>query len=139
MGNPARPVALLALSLAACAYDPWPGSFAGDTSFQARDCATGAYREPFERRTRVVIMRNAEGLFIHDQCVIHLRELSDVAARFVPMECDTTTDDGTPVHIELVSGSALISGDTLEMEYAMDLSSPAYCLHGSYQFVGFRE
>lgn len=133
-----RRIAWVALALAGCA-DPWAGSYAGTEVSEARDCDTGERFGPFTNDTTVTIERGGDGLFINGRCLFTLDELSDRSAVFRASECDTTLEDGTPVHYELVSGRAELEGDRLVLMYAADIMTPGGCLFSSATFSGFRE
>lgn len=130
--------AILAAALLAGCADPWAGVYDGVTTTEARDCDTGEQLAPDVRDGTVRVERDDRGLFISGRCLLRLDELSDASATVVPTECDTTLEDGTPVHYEIVNGRAERSGDQLALMWATDLTSPGVCLFGSSTFEGSR-
>jgi hypothetical protein len=129
---------LAAVTISACATpDPWPGTYEGETTTEARDCTSGAPYDDTQPQT-VVIERGSAGLFISGRCLIELVELSERSARVEPISCDYALDDGAPVHVEIVEGRATLSGGHLALEYSSEVTSPGACLTALSMFSGDR-
>lgn len=137
-----RPIfsGLLALLVVGCARDPWDGTWDGTSVSDGRDCETGEpISAPVVQSNSVTIIRRSErGLAINGGCFFTLEELSDEQARFDATECDTTLDDGTPIHYRLITGRASLDGDELTIETDVDLRSPTVCLFATSTFIGTR-
>lgn len=132
---------LLALTLlAGCGNgDPWVGAFEGTTVTEGRDCATGETFAPDVQDTAVRIERGSRGLFVAGRCPIFLDELSATTVEIVPVTCDYALDDGTPVHVEIVSGRGGLDGDELALDYSAQLDSPDGCITARAEFIGRRQ
>lgn len=130
-------VAPLALMVAGCATaDPWPGAYDGTSETAAVDCTTGEPTSaPRILDIAIAIERGDRGLFIADDCPIFLDALSDGYAEVLPTACDTSRDDGTPVHIEIVSGSLSLDGDVLTGSYTADATSGTRCVSARAELV----
>lgn len=128
------------MSAACGAPDPWAGSYEGESVIDGRDCTTGELVDgPVVRAVTVRVERGADGLFINARCLLRFEELSTSSARLEPGECESSLDDGTPIHIDVVNGRARLDGDELALDYALDARSPVECVTATYQFVGYRQ
>lgn len=133
-----RAIAILALLLAGCSSDPWPGRYVGTSMGEASDCDTGETFTSAQDIT-VNVERDGAGLFINGRCLIRLDELSDRSARVIPASCDIASADGTPTHIEIVSGRAELDGGELLLEYSGQVTSAGVCLTSLTSIVAYRD
>lgn len=131
-------IALLALVLAGCASDPWPGRYEGTTTTEQREC-TGAALPTDTQATTVGLERTRTGeLVLNGRCLVELREINSMTATFVPLSCDVALSDGTPARYDVVNGRAQLDGDRLELEYSAQVTTPDACITGLATFRGFR-
>lgn len=124
---------LFALTLTACGSDPWVGRYEGSTVTDTVDCATGdTIDSGVVEISTLRIERGDAGLFFAARCPWRIRELSDTFAEFRMMSCETSLDDGTPLTLEIVSGTLDLRDRHLLGQYtarATIASDPPVCGH----------
>lgn len=133
---------LFAAAIPSCiaAVDPWPGTYLGTLTSNARDCTTGESLGPADvSSSELRIERGTIGLFVPgDRCSYELAELNATTATVEPTSCETTLEDGTPAHVEVVSGTATLDGTELRLTIAIDVAAGGSCATTSATFVGLR-
>jgi hypothetical protein len=137
----ARAILTVAVLVAGCSTDPWPGTYVGTTVTEGSTCA-GEPIEPATRAITVRVERGIAGLFVSGTCLVTLHELSSTSARVRPSSCETVLESGDRVLVTIIEGHAARTGDRLVLEYSArveDAAGGPGCIEALSTFEGTRD
>lgn len=118
------------------AADPWVGRFFGTLHADVTDCSLGAPSMRSLEGSLALARTDGGQLFLDGGCEFPLDPTSDTSATFRSISCELTLADGTPATISVQTGTAMLEGDELTLEYVAYVDTADSCTREDTIFIG---
>lgn len=116
--------------------DPWVGRFYGTLHSDLTDCSSGVPSMRSIEGSLALSRMDGGQLFLDGGCEFLLDPTSDTTATFRSISCERPLLDGTPATIGIETGTAMLDGDELTLEYVGYVETAHSCSRVDTVFVG---